>query len=180
MRGLCLLTFGLVLSLLAACSPPDERETVRLDLPDPVVCIRDYSPPGENDPATQVDNLLDATRRADTLEPDALICLLALYEGRGHHAEFETVYRYYRATGREPERLNSYLTDLDRVTLATDLRIFHNSSPELAPFKYDFFGCARYDDVATELLIRVEPGEHRRCLPPRWLWSDIVYFVLPR
>lgn len=172
-----LIVGALSLTLVPGCGGPTPRETVRLELPDPMECMRDYSPPGEDDPATLVDSLWDATERA---EPAAFICSLALREGRGRYGEFEMLYRYYRATGKEPERLNSHLVDLDRETLSYRLMNLHDFSAELTMFETDYFGCRTYDDVATELLMRVDPGEDMSCLPPRWLWRDLWHFWGPR
>lgn len=178
MRFGILIVGALSLTLVPGCSEPTPRETVRLEFPDPMECLMEYSDGTDGDYSDEVEALAAAIDRGD---PEAMLCSLAMDNGRDTpYANFGMLYRYYRATGREPERLNSYLVDFDRETLSYQLMNLHDFSPELTMFETDFFGCRKYDPVALELLMRVEPGEDMRCLPPRWWLRDLWHFWGPR
>jgi hypothetical protein len=100
---------------------------------------------------------------------DAIVCTLALYEGRyveSHRREL--LYRYYRAIGREPEGLDASIRQLDRQDLAIFLLNTHDFSPELEIFDTDSRGCPVYDPIARDLLMRVEAPDDTHCLPRRW------------
>jgi hypothetical protein len=167
MRSLRLLPFGLFLSLLAACSQPDERETVRLDLPDPMVCLQDYSYERHDDPAPAIELMHAAVDQGD---PAAMLCRLAFNVDRGHdYIEFQLLYRYYRAANLLPERLEKRVRAMDRDAVSIDIFITHRHSPELAELERGFWNCLEYDAMATELLLRAPPGGDMSCLPRRFL-----------
>ena len=161
MRLLRAITAGSLLLLACACSQPQASTT-----PEPIIlphwraCLETY----DGDP----DQMLTAIDRGD---PDAMLCSLALDEGRELESyERELLYRYYRATGREPEGLDASIRQLDRQELAASLRTIHRFSPELEMFDTDSRGCPVYDPIARELLMRVEAPDDTPCLPRRWGW----------
>ena len=143
-----------------ACSQPQPAAPEPINLPHWRVCLETY----DGDP----DHMLAAIDRGD---PDAMLCSLALDEGRELESyERELLYRYYRATGREPEGLDASIRQLDRQDLAASLRTIHRFSPELEMFDTDSRGCPVYDPIARELLMRVEAPGDTHCLPRRWGW----------
>ncbi len=143
-----------------ACSQPQPAAPEPINLPHWRVCPETY----DGDP----DQMLAAIDRGD---PDAMLCSLAQDEGRGLESyERELLYRYYRATGREPEGLDASIRQLDRQDLAIFLLNTHDFSPELKMFDTDSRGCPVYDPVARELLMRVQTPDDTHCLPRRWGW----------
>ena len=107
----------------------------------------------------------------DEGDPDAIVCTLALHEARyveSHRREL--LYRYYRATGREPAGLDASIRQLDRQELAASLRTIHRFSPELDAFEANGRGCPVYDPIARDLLMRVEAPDDAHCLPRRRWW----------
>ena len=147
--------------IACACSQAEPVAPEQITLPYWRACLEAY----DSDP----DQMLSAIDQGD---PDAMLCSLALDEGRGLESyERELLYRYYRATGREPEGLDASIRQLDRQELAIFLLNTHDFSPELDMFDTDFRNCPVYDPVARELLLRVEAPEGRRCLPRRWGWG---------
>ena len=147
--------------IAGACSQPQASTTPEpIILPDWRACLETY----DGDP----DQMLAAIDRGD---PDAMLCSLALDEGRGFESyKRELLYRYYRATGREPEGLDASIRQLDRQELAIFLLNTHDFSPELEMFESDSRGCPVYDPIARDLLMRVETPEDTHCLPRRWRW----------
>ncbi|WP_375547772.1 hypothetical protein ABWI01_08655 [Oceanicaulis alexandrii] len=147
--------------ITGACSQPQARTTPeQITLPHWRACLETYD--------RDVHQMADAVDEGD---PDAIVCTLALHEGRyveSHRREL--LYRYYRATGREPEGLDASIRKLDRQDLAASLRTIHRFSPELDMFELDFRGCPVYDPVARDLLMRVEAPDDTHCLPRRWRW----------
>jgi hypothetical protein len=116
MRLLRAITAGSLLLLACACSQPQASTTPeQITLPHWRACLETY----DGDP----DHMLAAIDRGD---PDAMLCSLALDEGRELESyERELLYRYYRATGREPEGLDASIRQLDRQDLAANLRTIH-------------------------------------------------------
>ena len=161
MRLLRAITAGSLLLFACACSQPQASTTPeQITLPHWRACLETY----DGDP----DHMLAAIDRGD---PDAMLCSLALDEGRELESyERELLYRYYRATGREPEGLDASIRQLDRQDLAANLRTIHRFSPELEMFDTDSRGCPVYDPIARELLMRVEAPDDTHCLPRRWGW----------
>lgn len=150
----------LVMLGLSACSEPERAEPVVLELPRFSECLKDYG--GDN---SQLDAAIDRGK------PDAIVCALGYSQGLGMaYHDIKLLYRYYRATGREPERLDRLIRSLDRYDLALSLWATHEDSPELTPFARDRRGCPVYDPIALELIMRVEMGEETRCVPRRRWW----------
>ena len=149
-----------LLLLACACSQAQPDPPEQLTLPYWRDCLESYG--------GDVHDMADAVDEGDA---DAIVCTLALHEGRyveSHRREL--LYRYYRATGREPEGLDASIRLLDRQELAIFLLNTHDFSPELDMFDTDFRNCPIYDPIARQLLLRVEAPEDRRCLPRRWGW----------
>jgi hypothetical protein len=150
-----------LLLFAGACSQPQASTTPEpIILPDWRACLETYG--------GDVHQMADAVDEGD---PDAIVCTLALHEGRyveSHRREL--LYRYYRATGREPEGLDASIRQLDRQDLAIILLNTHDFSPELEMFDTDSRGCPVYNPIARELFMRVDAPEDRRCLPRRWGW----------
>jgi hypothetical protein len=150
----------LALFLVLGCGERDRPDPVPIEIPDYFVCIQDYS--------GDVEIMGAAIDRGD---PDAILCGLGFEWGRGiESAEVSLLYRYYRATGEEPVGLDERIRRRARNDLAIRLEIAHADSPELTPFPFDSRGCPIYDEIATELLLRVEPGDDMRCMPRRGWW----------
>lgn len=146
--------------LAGACSQPQPAAPEPIVLPHWRACLELYG--------GDVHQMADAVDEGD---PDAIVCTLALHEGRyveSHRREL--LYRYYRATGREPEGLDTSIRQLDRQDLAASLRTIHRFSPELEMFDTDSRGCPVYDPIARELLMRVQTPDDTHCLPRRWGW----------
>lgn len=152
---------SLAVLFVVACSQSERPEPVPIEISDYFVCIQDYS--------GDVEIMGAAIDRGD---PDAILCGLGFEWGRGiESAELTLLYRYYRATGEEPVGLDERIRRQVRNDLAIRLEIVHDMSPEPTPFPFDSRGCPVYDEIATELLLRVELGDDRRCLPRRWRWN---------
>lgn len=146
--------------LACACSQAEPVAPEQITLPYWRDCLESFG----ND----VHQMANAVDKGD---PDAIVCTLALHEGRyveSHRREL--LYRYYRATGREPEGLDASIRQLDRQELAASIRTIHRFSPELEVFESDVRGCPIYDPITRQLLLRVEAPEDTRCLPRRWDW----------
>lgn len=167
-----LIASGLILSLVAACAPPEPAETVRLDVPDSLECLQDYSYVLDEDPRPAVEAMHVAGDRGDPL---ALLCRLSFNVNRGRdYTEFELLYRYFRATGMVPERLDKQVRAMDRDAVSLYISMTHRYSPGLAELEYDFWGCLQYDAMATDLLLRALPGGDMGCLPRRFLGGRAV------
>ena len=148
---------SLAVFFVVAWSQSERPKPVPIEIPDYFVCIQNY--PGG---AAQMHNAID---RGD---PDAILCGLGFEWGRGiESAEMQLLYRYYRATGMEPEGLDERIRRIDRRQLYLRLLNWHDFSPELTMFEIDARRCPIFDDIATELLLRAEPSENMRCLPRR-------------
>ena len=151
---------GLAVFFVVACSQSDRPDPVPIEIPDYFVCIQDYS--------GDVEIMGAAIDRGD---PDAILCGLGFEWGRGiESAEVILLYRYYRATGKEPVGLDERIRRQTRKDLAIRLVRAHADSPELTLFPFDSRGCPIYDEIATELLLRAEPGDDMRCMPRRGWW----------
>ncbi len=162
---------GCVLSMacMTACSEPERPPPVPIEIPDALECIEDYADNDDRNPTSDIKNLWAAI---DHGNPDAMLCSLGIGGGREEtRDQIEMLYRWYRATGREPEGLGERIQGLNRSELGSLLRMAHEFNPELEPFKSDRRGCPIYDEIATELLLRVENGGwDQRCLPRRGWW----------
>ncbi len=142
----------------AACSEAPRGEPVEVVLPDWSKCMAGF----DND----VDALFQAIDQGD---PDAMLCSLALDEGRGlERDEREMLYRWYRATGQEPSGLHESISRLSPHELAVHLDSIHRWSAELDPFEIGFWGgCTVYDPVALELIRRVQNACAESCAVDR-------------
>ncbi len=150
--------------LVAACGQTERPEPIPIEIPDYFVCIQNYSGDVE---------IMGAT--IDRGDPDAILCGLGFEWGRGLEvAELTLLYRYYRATGQEPVGLDERIRRQVRNELAVRLEIAHDLSPELTPFPFDSQGCPVYDEVAIELLLRVQPDGQMRCNPRRRWWRGLM------
>ncbi len=155
--------FGLVLVSIAACTRSEPAATIRLTVPDSLECMRDYSYREGEDPAPAIELMHAAVDRG---EPQAILCRLSFTVGRGRdYTEFQLLYRYYRATGLVPERLDERARSMDRDELANRILGTHRFSPELSMFGYNIWNCRAYDAMAVDLLLRAPPGADMTCLP---------------
>ena len=155
-----LAVIALAALIAAACSEAPRGEPVEIVLPDWSKCMAGF------------DNDVDALFQAiDSGDPDAMLCSLALDQGRGlERYEREMLYRWYRATGREPAGLQESISGLSPHELALHLDVIHEGSPELDPFEIGFWGgCTVYDPVALELIRRLQNACAESCAvdPPR-------------
>ncbi|MGJ3231826.1 MAG: hypothetical protein ACFE0P_08510 [Oceanicaulis sp.] len=145
---------------LFACSESLRPAAEPLDLPHWRECAESYG--------GDVDARFEAKDRGEEF---AILCALSIDEGRDlPRSDLKNLYRIYRIRGREPEGLDALVRRFNRASVASMVRVAHDSAGELDVFERTRRGCTKYDPVARELILRAEPGGDMFCIPRRWIF----------